>query len=129
MLLKYLVNSEFEKLAYVLDSWILFTDKIMDREIGQEYAVEAFQYGVAFARFINKLSIKGKLFDELEILLQGAIVDKQYVPGQLSYIDDIQLWEMKSGRLSLEFAIVCEYNPLLNTVKNWNWIKTLYCYW
>jgi len=119
-----LLSESLQKCCHVLDDWIKVTDAVMDREIKAVHALDAFEIGVrAFGLITQHDGLWKALEPHVLLLSSGARADAEYIPGQHDLKRDIELWEMKAGRLSVEFAFVCYERPEFNTSDNWDWIK------
>lgn len=119
-----LMNDELNVAAEAVDKWIKMTDAVMDREVRAEHSLTAFEWGVKSISEINK---HDGLWEVLEphvlTLCIGARDDADYVPGRHTHEQDLKLWALKAGRLSVEFTFVCHEHPEIDTPDNWAWIK------
>ncbi|MBU1082488.1 MAG: hypothetical protein KKB59_18525 [Spirochaetes bacterium] len=118
------MSDEMNVAAEAMDRWIKITDAVMDRELRPEYSLTAFEWGVkALGQIVKYDGLWEKLEPQILALCIGAREDSEYVPGKYTPEQDIQAWELKAGRLSVEFTFVCFEHPELDTPDNWTWIK------
>ena len=123
LLLDSLMPENYKTIAQYLDTWIVLTDKIMDREIKAEYAIDAFDCGLkSFEQIIKINGLFESIYPHINILSMGARADLNYIPGQLDKQEDLEIWKLKAGRASVEFAILCHYDNSFDTKENWDWI-------
>lgn len=120
----YLMSDWMKKFSDVLDNWIVITDKIVDREVGPHNSLMAFDLGVSVAYALaGKRELTNRIYPHLEMLIRGEAEDLRFIPGKNTVEEDLRIWAMKAGRVSVEFACVCEEHEELNTMENWEWVK------